>query len=121
MGLAAEVSRARYRGPTTARYALVTVATTGTRILLHNADRVHWSIANRDGSNFFEAAIGALVAAGSGERVQSVTGRISKDVEQDGESVTQEVWGRADTASITVWVEEIIRLPFASALAGAAP
>lgn len=100
---------ARFGGPTTSRTSTVSVLTTVTRIAGNNPRRVSITIYNR-GTNNVDIDNVATVSTGSGVPLTAASGVVASTIEDDGEAVINEIYGIATTATVSVFVVEVIRV-----------
>ena len=106
---AGRFSITRFGGPTRSLTSTVSVLTTVTRIAGNNPRRVSITIYNR-GVNNVDIDNVATVATGSGVPLTAASGVATSTIEDDGEAVINEVYGIATTATVSVFVVEVIRV-----------
>ena len=99
----------RFGGPTTSRTSTVSVLTTVTRIAGNNPRRVSITIYNR-GVNNIDIDYVSSVTSGTGIPLTGASGVAASTIEDDGEAVINEVYGIATTATVSVFVVEVIRV-----------
>lgn len=107
--VAARFSISRFGGPTTSRTSTVSVLTTVTRIAGNNPRRVSITIYNR-GVNNVDVDYVATVTSGTGIPLTGASGVAAATIEDDGEAVINEIYGIATTATVSVFVVEVIRV-----------
>lgn len=84
-----------------------TVATTATKILAANSNRVSLYIANLS-ANFGYAAPSPSVSSTYGFYLGANSGWLSTNIKDDGAMVTKEWWALNDTAQGTWYISEVI-------------
>lgn len=99
----------RFGGPTTSRTSTVSVATTVTRIVGNNPRRVQLTIYNR-GVNNVDIDYVSTVTSGAGIPLTASSGVATSTIEDDGETIIQEIYGIATTAASSVFIVEVIRV-----------
>jgi len=106
---AGRFSITRFGGPTTSRTSTVSVLTTVTRIAGNNPRRVSITVYNR-GVNNVDVDYVSSVTAGAGIPLTGASGVLQSTIEDDGEAVIQELYGIATTATVSVFVVEVMRV-----------
>lgn len=107
-GAAAYHARQLYGGPIRPVERTVSVTTAATRLVQGNPDRVGLIAVNRS-INFGAIGFAPDVSAGTGIYIGAAGGTIESRVQEDGDSVTWELWAINDTAAGNWRVIEFIR------------
>lgn len=103
-----DLSVKKFGGPTRVTTGLVTVTTSGVRVLLNHPRRVFWELINRSAADI-SADFQFTNVAGQGFFIPAFGGTLSAAVDEDGELVTVELFAISGAGSVNLFVVEVFR------------